>query len=68
LIIDDLETIDPWRPRGIRIYGRAEIVEREGRFGRKVYHRIIPEVSWSWSVEKPAMVDGKFNPHKTNHQ
>ena len=68
LIIDDLETIDPWAPRGIRIYGRAEIVEREGPFGTGVYHRVIPETSWSWSVEKPGMVDGVFSPHKTLHQ
>ncbi|TLY06595.1 MAG: PPOX class F420-dependent oxidoreductase [Thaumarchaeota archaeon] len=24
LVVDDLETIDPWAPRGIRIYGTAD--------------------------------------------
>ncbi len=27
LVIDDLESIDPWKPRGIRIFGTAEIVQ-----------------------------------------
>src|SRR3972149_1602809 len=30
--VDDLVSVDPWRPRGIRIYGTAEFVEREGQF------------------------------------
>ena len=30
LLVDDLESTSPWRPRGIRIYGKAEFVEREG--------------------------------------
>lgn len=25
-IVDDLESVRPWRPRGIRIYGRAELI------------------------------------------
>lgn len=29
LVIDDLKTIDPWDPRGIRIYGTADIVTRQ---------------------------------------
>src|SRR5260370_7145496 len=37
LIIDDLKTRDPWAPRGIKIHGIAEVVEREGRFGRTHY-------------------------------
>lgn len=27
-----LETIDPWRPQGIRIYGSADIIDRGGGF------------------------------------
>jgi pyridoxamine 5'-phosphate oxidase family protein len=67
LVIDDLESIDPWKPRGIRIFGIAEIVERSGRIGSGVYLHIIPEVTWSWNIEGPAIVDGKFVPHKTYH-
>jgi pyridoxamine 5'-phosphate oxidase family protein len=55
LVVDDLRSIDPWYPRGIRIYGTAELVEREGRLGHGVYLRITPQVSWSWNVEGPSM-------------
>ncbi len=51
LVVDDLESVQPWRPRGIRVYGTAEFVEREGRFGRKRYMRITPHTSWSWGIE-----------------
>ena len=29
LVIDDLKTVDPWDPRGIRLYGTADIVTRQ---------------------------------------
>jgi len=46
LVIDDLATIDPWSPRGIKITGTATIEEIDGapRF------RITPEVIISWAV------------------
>ena len=67
LLIDDMESIKPWKPRGIRIYGTAEFVERKGQFGPGTYMRITPEVSWSWDLVGPAMVDGKFKPNKIVH-
>lgn len=30
IIIDDLKTVDPWDPRGMKIYGTADIVTRQG--------------------------------------
>jgi pyridoxamine 5'-phosphate oxidase family protein len=30
LVIDDLISIKPWQPRGIRVYGDAEITKRQG--------------------------------------
>jgi pyridoxamine 5'-phosphate oxidase family protein len=68
LAIDDLESVDPWMPRGIKVYGTAEIVEPEGHAGKSRYLRIRPTISWSWNVEGPAMVDGKFAPHKIIHE
>ncbi len=59
LVVDDLEMIDPWKPRGIKLHGRAEIVDRKGRFGSGTYLRIIPEVHWSWGIEGPVFKDGK---------
>ena len=32
LIVDDLASIQPWQPRGIKIHGVAEVVERQGPF------------------------------------
>lgn len=68
LVVDDLESVRPWKPRGIRIYGAAELVEREGRFGPGVYIRITPAVSWSWGIEEPTFQGGRFGPHKTIHE
>lgn len=46
LVIDDLATVEPWSPRGIKIIGSAAIEDLEGssRF------RISPEVVISWSI------------------
>ena len=60
LVVDDLVSIDPWRPRGIRIYGTADSVERNGHLGPGTYLRIKPEISWSWGLEGPVA-------HKTVH-
>ena len=67
LLIDDMASIKPWKPRGIRIYGKAEFVERNGQFGPGTYMRITPEVSWSSDLVGPAMIDGKFLPNKIIH-
>ena len=50
-VVDDLLSTKPWRPRGVRVYGRAELVDVEGQFGPGDYLRITPEVSWSWGIE-----------------
>lgn len=51
LVIDDLESIDPWKPRGIKVRGTAEVVEHDGIFGKGSYLRITPRVSISWGIE-----------------
>lgn len=69
LIIDDLETVQPWNPRGVRVYGTAETVELEnGMFGRGHYLRITPVVSWSWNIEGPAFIKDRFVTNRTVHQ
>jgi pyridoxamine 5'-phosphate oxidase family protein len=63
-VVDDLRSTKPWRPRGVRIYGRATLVETEGQFGPGRYLRIVPEVSWSWGIEP----DGdRFGRRRTLH-
>ena len=48
LVVDDLATVDPWAPRGIKIVGSAAIEEVDGapRF------RITPEVIISWAINE----------------
>lgn len=65
LIVDDLVSTRPWRPRGIRIYGTAVAVHTEGQFGPGAYLRITPTISWSWGIE-PAE-DRRFRPHRSVH-
>ena len=42
---------NPWTPRFLRVYGTADVVERDGYAGRKAYLRITPTVSWSWNLD-----------------
>lgn len=50
LVIDDLASVDPWSPRGIRVFGTAEVVDHEGYAGPGKYLRIAPQISWSWNL------------------
>ena len=59
LVIDDLESTNPWRPRGIKIHGMADLTTREGYAGGGTYIRIRPKEKWSWGIEEPAIKDGK---------
>jgi pyridoxamine 5'-phosphate oxidase family protein len=65
LIIDDLESVQPWKPRQIKLHGLAEIVEWDGRFGQKEYLAITPIVSWSFGIEPGEYFqEGEFMPKK----
>jgi pyridoxamine 5'-phosphate oxidase family protein len=46
IVIDDLQSVDPWRPRGIEIRGRAEAIE-----GDRPRIRVHPERIVSWGLE-----------------
>lgn len=61
LAIDDLLSVDPWRPRAIRVYGTTEIVERKGMFGPGKYLRISPRVSWSMGIEGLKLKKGQWS-------
>jgi pyridoxamine 5'-phosphate oxidase family protein len=45
IVIDDLESIDPWRPRGVEIRGRGEAIARPTPL-----IRIHPERIVSWGL------------------
>lgn len=65
LVIDDLASVQPWKPRQIKVHGLAEIVERAGRFGQKEYLAITPTVSWSFGIEGENYLEGgEFTPKK----
>jgi pyridoxamine 5'-phosphate oxidase family protein len=67
IVIDDLKSIDPWEPRGIRIHGTADIITRQGGYMESTDHpnpqyiRITPRRKWSWGIEEPVFVEGKFS-------
>jgi hypothetical protein len=65
LILDDLASIAPWKPRGIKIHATAEPFNGEGQFGPGDYLLVRPRISWSWGSEGEPFRDGTFTPHKT---
>jgi pyridoxamine 5'-phosphate oxidase family protein len=46
VVIDDLASTDPWRPRGIEVRGRAEAID-----GERPVIRIHPERIVPWGLE-----------------
>ena len=66
IVIDDLKSVDPWDPRGMKIYGIADIVTRQGGYMESTGHsnpqyiRISPKKKWSWGIEEPVFVEGRF--------
>jgi pyridoxamine 5'-phosphate oxidase family protein len=70
IVIDDLKSIDPPDPRGIKIHGTADIVTRQGGYmegtghPNPTYIRVKPDKKWSWGIEEPVFVEGKFNVKK----
>ncbi len=60
LVIDDLESVDPWRPRSIKLYGTAEVVDHDGMFGHGKYLRIKPRISWSMGIKGLKIKEGEF--------
>lgn len=45
-VVDDLVSVDPWRPRGLKVAGRAEVLTSDG--GDVIV--ISPETVWSWGL------------------
>jgi pyridoxamine 5'-phosphate oxidase family protein len=50
IVIDDLASVDPWRPRGVKVRGEATIEDDGGR----PRIRIQPAVVWSWGINAGA--------------
>jgi pyridoxamine 5'-phosphate oxidase family protein len=56
-VVDDLESVNPWTPRGIEIRGQVELFEQGGdRFGAgwgAAWIRIVPERIIGWGIDSP---------------
>jgi pyridoxamine 5'-phosphate oxidase family protein len=67
IVIDDLKSIDPWDPRGIKVYGTADIVTHHGGYMEETGHpnpsyiRVKPDKKWSWGIEEPVFIEDRFN-------
>jgi len=70
LVVDDPVSVDPWTPRFLRVYGTAELVERQGQFGPARYMRITPEISWSWNLDGRSSTEENrtSGPRRTVHR
>lgn len=69
LVIDDLVAAAPWTPRFLRIYGSAELVDRQGQFGPAPCMRITPAISWSWNLDgRPFTHDREVVVRRAVHQ
>ena len=67
IFIDDLKSVDPCDPRGIKVYGTADVVTRQGGYMEGTGHpnpkyiRVKPDKKWSWGIEEPVFAEGRFN-------
>ena len=50
VVVDDLASVDPWRPRAVEVRGRAEAVD-----GPPALIRIHPERIVSWGIESESL-------------
>ena len=53
LVIDDLATIDPWSPRGVKIIGTAEIETVDGSPRFRIHPKVI--ISWALNDTTPGI-------------
>ena len=62
LVVDDLQSVNPWTPRGIEVRGRAELHSEGGeKFGSgwdAAWIRIVPRRIVSWGVDAQAFSAG----------
>lgn len=60
-VVDDLESVNPWTPRGLEVRGRAELHDEGGEsFGAgwgSAWIRILPQRIMSWGIEGHAFTD-----------
>jgi len=50
VVIDDLASVEPWQPRGVKVRGTAAVEVVGGRSQIRVH----PTVVWSWGINSDA--------------
>lgn len=50
-VVDDMASVDPWRPRAVMVQGRAEVVDDGGDPDAHPVIRIHPETVVSWGLD-----------------
>jgi pyridoxamine 5'-phosphate oxidase family protein len=50
IVVDDVVSVDPWQPRGVKVRGEATLEDDGGR----PRIRIRPRVVWSWGINQGA--------------
>ena len=64
-VIDDLVSVDPWTPRFLRVYGTAELVERDSQ----PILKITPVISWSANLDGRPLAEVRgTGPRRTVHE
>lgn len=66
LSIDDLAPGERWKPRLLRVYGAAELVERPAGSGTLIM-KITPDRSWSINLDADWTAAHGFRPRKARH-
>jgi pyridoxamine 5'-phosphate oxidase family protein len=61
-VVDDLASVQPWRPRGIEVRGEAEVLETGGQSVRPFFDaemfRIHPRRINSWGIDGEGQMPG----------
>jgi pyridoxamine 5'-phosphate oxidase family protein len=50
-VVDDLASVDPWRPRSVMIEGSAQALQGSAETNGEAIIRITPETIVSWGLE-----------------
>jgi pyridoxamine 5'-phosphate oxidase family protein len=64
-VIDDIASTDPYAPRFLRVYGTAELVDRDSQ----PILKITPAISWSFNLDGRPLAEVRGNgPRRTVHE
>ena len=62
-VIDDIVSTDPYTPRFLRVYGTAELVDRDSQ----PILKIAPVISWSFNLDGRPLAEARGGLRRTVH-